>query len=111
METHGLASLALALALVGCASTELEVMRPGTTEVAARLHVSAFGRACLVVEQRPTTGHLNVMVEQDGTSDWSVSRLLGWVADVAGGVFGGERRAREQAKPSSSSGCAGVLVP
>ena len=99
----------LVLLLCSCATTEIVTYRPGTTEVAATVKATALGRACIAVDQRPTTGRLSITVEQDGTSDWSVSRLLAWLGDIAGNVFGGKARSDGMEGPSSRSGCAGLF--
>jgi len=93
----------VALLLFGCATVEI---REGDQVVAK---ASAFGRACIALERDEAGRVSSVIVDQAATSDWSLARSLSWIAEVAGGVFGGERRATEPGRPSSSAGCGGVL--
>jgi len=95
--------------LSGCASSKVTIYRPGTAEVAAEIEQSFTGRGCIAIDQRPTTGQLSIAIEQDGTSDWSVSRLLVYLGDVAGSVFGGERKSRTMEDAGIASGCAGLF--
>ena len=65
------------------------------------------GRGCLAVSS--TDEGIDILIQQDGTSDWSISRLMAWIGDIAGGVFGNDTKGEGMAGPSDSSGCNGVV--
>lgn len=99
--------IALALSVIGCATSEVTVYRPGEATPAARIAQNFAGRGCLAVDTSPDS--TSVLIQQDGTSDWSLSRLFAMLGDVAGGVFGGARDPQGMTGPSDAVGCRGVL--
>lgn len=99
---------ALSVILSGCASSTIEIFVPGTEIREAKVTQSFLGRGCVAVD-RSVAGKISVIVQQDGSSDWSASRLLGWLGDIAGNVFGGESRSKRMEAPDAAQGCAGVF--
>lgn len=92
--------LALAVALAGCASNSITI--PG--EYPITVEQSLYSRGCLAMDYEPTTQRVSVVIQQDGTSDFSVFRLVDSVADMAAGVFGGERRGQGMQGPTIGGG-------
>lgn len=111
---HAIPILLLTLAL-GCAGGSITLTPNGKDQPVVTLDPSLYGRGCLwaTVEFDPDTGAFSVdmVVAQDGTSDWSVGRELSFVADVvsAAPIVGGERRMDQSREPSAIDGC-GQLV-
>jgi len=93
--------LALLLAL-GCASFEV------TTAEGTVVKSSAYGRGCVAVDTLPD-GTASVIIAQDGTSDWSIGRMLGWIGELAAPIFGGSNRPAGMESPSLASGCAQIM--
>ena len=81
-----IAAYAVLLLITGCASGNL-TLRPDPEQPAVlEIDPNVVGRGCLYASYED--GKLEVMVIQDGTSDWSVTRAVSWIADVAAEVFG-----------------------
>jgi hypothetical protein len=71
-----------------------------------------YGRSCVAVDYK-VHGDMSFIVDQDGTSDWVLGRLFGWLGDVAGGTpFGGsqQRSSSGMADPSAIQGCGFLFV-
>jgi hypothetical protein len=106
-----LVSVAL-LALVGCASNDITVfqMVEGELQPVLQVEQSFSGKGCIAVDSDPTTGKASVIVQQAGTSDWSISRLFGFLGDTVGAVFGGSRGMDEMQGPTAGmQGCEGIF--
>jgi len=96
-------ALTLVAWLTGCASFEVIDPQSGLT-----VKSSAYGRGCVAVDTR-LDGTISVIVAQDGTSDWSVSRALAFIADLASSVFGGGDAADGMRGPGIENGCGQIL--
>jgi hypothetical protein len=100
------------LALVGCASNDITVfqMVDGELQPVLQVEQSFSGKGCIAVDSDPTTGKASVIVQQAGTSDWSISRLVSFLGDTVGAVFGGSRGMDEMQGPATGmQGCEGIF--
>lgn len=108
-----LTTLALVACMtVGCGTSAITVYKLVDDEPVPVVQVNQHfaGKGCIAVDSE-TDGSASVIVQQAGTSDWSISRALAFVGDIAGGVFGGERGANEMQSPSTGmEGCEGLFV-
>jgi hypothetical protein len=98
--------------LLGCGSSGITVYRlvEGEPQPVAEVTQKFAGKGCIAVDSR-VDGSASVIVQQAGTSDWSVSRLLAYLGDTAGVVFGGTRGAEEMQGPMAGmQGCEGLFV-
>ena len=96
--------------LAGCGTSSITVYRPGTSTPAASVEQHFAGRGCIAVDTA-ADGTTSVIVAQDGTSDWSVSRLFAFIADAAAAVFGGSREGGPMPGPGAGSGCSQIFEP
>ena len=83
----------LALLLIvglGCVTHVVEYTPPGSDEPTLTTKSTAVGRSAMAVDTTPGGG-VSAVICQDGTSDWSISRLLSDLGQLTGSVFGGEQ--------------------
>ena len=102
----------IVLLLAGCASNDITIykMVEGTPVPIVEIEQGFGGKGCIAVEADPATGKASVIVQQAGTSDWSVSRLFGFIGDTAGSFFGGTRGMQEMQGPATGmQGCEGIF--
>lgn len=92
----------------GCASSTVTFMdendRPVTLEQEFR------GRGCIAIS-RPKDGSVDIIVQQDGSSDWAGVRALPVLAQVALATLFGNRDTESEGftGPSDVQGCAGLF--
>ncbi len=107
-----LLAVALAAGLLGCATNDITVYRmvEGEPEPMLKVEQGFSGKGCIAVDSDPATGKASVIVQQAGTSDWSISRLFGFLGDTVGAVFGGSRGMDEMQGPEAGmQGCEGLF--
>jgi hypothetical protein len=98
----------LPLLVLGCAQMPLTYQPDPESVPVLSMDPNIFGRGCLYMIYEE--GSLEMVVIQDGSSDWSLSRLLAWIADVVPPVFGGgERSGTGMAGPSDIVACASLF--
>ena len=102
------AAIPLLLLSLGCGTSTITVYRKGETTPAAVVEQSFSGRGCIAVDTTPA-GKSSVIVNQDGTSDWSATRLLAFLGDMASAVFGGGDGDGSMQGPSPYSGCSSIF--
>ncbi len=105
--THYIAILAaylVVLLITGCASAPIRYQPDPAQPPVLEIDPGVTGRGCLYA--RYSEGELEVIVAQDGTSDWSISRLFAWIGEVAGAVFGGAASGSGMQGPDPLQGCA-----
>lgn len=91
--------------LPGCAGVPLSYRPDPTQPAVLELDPGIKGRGCIYIKASPT--ELEVVLAQDGTSDWSVSRMLGWLGDLGAAVFGGGQTSTDGMQaPDPVQGCA-----
>lgn len=98
--------------VVGCASNNITIykMVDGEPEPIVKVEQGFSGKGCIAVDSDPTTGKASVIVQQAGTSDWSISRLFGFLGDTVGAVFGGSKTMGEMQGPTAGmQGCEGLF--
>lgn len=101
-----------ALAL-GCASNDVTVFKMVAGEPVPFIQIDQgfAGKGCIALDSNPDTGEASVIVQQAGTSDWSISRLFGFLGDIVGGVFGSGRSQDEMQGPHAGmQGCEGLFT-
>lgn len=98
--------LFLALAL-GCAKSPVTWQPDATKPPVLTMDPGLFGRGAIAIEATTTT--LDIVVCQDGTSDWSLSRLFAWIGELAGSVFGGTPTTDGMKGPDPMAGCAALF--
>jgi hypothetical protein len=97
------AILTACLAL-GCAQVPITYQPDPDHPAVVSFDPSIVGRGCIYLSVED--GDLEIIVAQDGTSDWSVARLVAWIGDVAGSVFGGgDRSGSGIGAPDPLQGC------
>jgi hypothetical protein len=109
---RGILASVVLLALAGCASNNITVYRTvaGEPEPLLMIEQGFSGKGCIAVDSDPVTGQASVIVQQAGTSDWSVSRVVSFLGDTVGAVFGGSRGMDEMQGPTAGmQGCEGIF--
>lgn len=96
--------------LVGCGNSGITLYRvvDGEPQPAVEIEQRFAGKGCIAVDSQGDAA--SVIVQQAGTSDWSVSRAFGFLGDIVGGVFGGDRGMDEMQGPAAAmQGCEGLF--
>ena len=97
--------------MLGCGTSGITVykMVDGNPVPTVEVTQKFAGKGCIAVDSN-TDGSASVIVQQAGTSDWSISRMFGFIGDTAGSVFGGTRGMTEMQGPSTGmEGCEGLF--
>lgn len=97
---------ALSLLLMGCATNTIKVPNPSGSGNLLEIAQEFKGRGCIAVESDGEKS--KVIVVQDGTSDWSLSRTFEFLGAAASNVFGGSTEA-DQRGPDPTEACKSVL--
>ena len=109
--TKDLTAILLLAFCVGCAGTPITITAPDSTII--EIDPGLYGRGCSwasLTQLEDGSIEIDVVVAQDGSTDWSLLRLLDSVADVAGMIFGGGQRQMDgMAGPSPTTGCAQLV--
>lgn len=97
----------LPLLALGCAGStiELDPNNDGTPDVTIEQNFGGSG--CIAVDASP--GTTSIIVQQHGSSDWSISRAFEWIVSVVGSIFGSSQTG-EQRGPEAGPGCEGLFV-
>lgn len=110
------ALLVLSFFVVGCGSNKLVLLPPGSDQPVVQILPKGYGRLCswVTFEQTPSgTVKVDYVLAQDGTSDWSVSRLFAFVSDIVGSlpIIGGNgvRSGNAMETPSTIQACAQLV--
>ena len=96
---------------VGCGANSITVFKLVDGEPVPVVQVDQHfaGKGCIAVDS-DIEGNASVIVQQAGTSDWSLSRLGGFLGDTVGAVFGGSRSMGEMQGPAEGmQGCEGLF--
>ncbi len=107
--------LALSFCVVGCGTNPIRIQPPGSEQPIIEINPRGYGRMCswVTFEQKADgTTSVDYVLAQDGTSDWSVSRLLAYVSDVVASlpiVGSGERKAEKMESSSMIEACAQLV--
>jgi hypothetical protein len=100
-----LIALPLIALLVGCASAPISYRPDPEKPPVLALDPNLKGRGCISVVATPD--RLEVILAQDGTSDWSLSRMFAWIGELGAAVFGGAPPSEAGMQgPDPTQGCA-----
>lgn len=97
---------------IGCGTSGITIYKMVDGEPVPTVEVQQrfAGKGCIAVDSA-IDGSASVIVQQAGTSDWSISRMFGFMGDMAGSVFGGERGMTEMQGPATGmEGCEGLFI-
>ena len=75
------ALIACLLLPLGCNTLTVITQLPDKPPVT--VEVKMAGRSCIAAEVDPSTGKVNIITQQDGTSDWIVGRILPALGSMA----------------------------
>ena len=95
---------------LGCASFEVVYQPDGPEGSTTVVKSSAYGRGCVAVDAS-VDGTVSVVVAQDGTSDWSISRMFAFIAEIVGQMplIGANTNPDEMEEPDAAQGCSGIF--
>ena len=101
--------LALLVALAGCANSTVEYIDPNGEPI--KLTQRFGGRGCIAATTH-TDGTVDVIVQQDGSSDWAGVRAIPAALQIALATLFGTRTEdpAEFPGPSDIQGCAGLFT-
>jgi len=100
----------VAVLLVGCGNSGITLYRmvDGEPQPVVDIEQRFAGKGCIAVDSQGDT--VSIIVQQAGTSDWSISRAFGFLGDIVGGVFGGSRGMDAMQGPTAGmQGCEGLF--
>ena len=103
-----LAAILLALALAGCTTATVTLQPDPESESILTIEPKFYGRGCASVSVATDSDGsqvIDILVASDAVTDWSLGRVLSFIGDIAGGVFGGNRTMTEPQGPDSKQGC------
>lgn len=102
--------LTLALALsVACAKATVVYHLPGQDQPVVEITPKIVGRGCMTVDL-DRQGVLQVVVAQDGSSDWSLGRSVAWIGELGAAVFSGRKTGDGMEGPDPLQGCAQLFT-
>lgn len=104
-----LALLPILLSLAcGTSTITLYKMVEGEPQPIVEVEQGFAGKGCIAVDSEGDSA--SVIVQQAGTSDWTIGRMFAFIGDIAGGVFGGSRGMDEMQGPATGmEGCEGLF--
>lgn len=102
-----LVALFTTVGVVGCAGASIRYQPVASEPPVLEVDPSILGRGAMVVNLRRGDDSVEVIVCQDGTSDWSVSRVVALLGEVVGYVFGANDPG-SMAGPDPARGCAAL---
>jgi len=105
-------SLVVVCLMVGCGTSGITLYKMVDGEPVPTVEVQQrfAGKGCIAVDSA-TDGSASIIVQQAGTSDWSLSRMFGFMGDIAGNVVGGDRSMSEMQGPATGmEGCEGLFI-
>ena len=96
----------MAVLTVGCAGSKIKMIDSSGNPVSIKHNLG--GRGCIAINTED--GEIGVVLQQDGSSDWSGIRVIPSLARAALAVFFGRiGEADPNTGPSDIQGCAGLF--
>ncbi len=99
----------MASLVFGCANSSVNFTAADGSPVSVEQRFG--GRGCIAVS-RPVDGSVDIIIQQDGSSDWSGVRAIPALVQIALATLFGNRGSEDAgfAGPSDIQGCAGLFV-
>jgi hypothetical protein len=104
-----LAAVSLVVLLsLGCNSLSVTTQLPDKPPVTIKAQTT--GRGCIAAEVNPTTGKIEIVTQQDGTSDWITGRIIPSITGLGIAILTGRGGGDPMQGPDKEKGCNGIFT-